>query len=311
MVLSPPQTRHHLTKTSREVLAAADRAEPKIRRAMIAALNDLEGKVPDLTSLIEAGNTGAVMEAIGGLTTDPKLVAAITDATVTSAVTAGMPEAARFGLAFNEPNKRAIRWAELNAAKTIKAGGVLPGVRDSIRQLVTVGVQNGVHPLITARMVEGMVPLLPRHAAAVERLATSSIEAGLSQSHIDKLVARKTKKLKRYRANMIARTEAIKAANMGQQLVWQTAIDEGLLPAGTKKVWSATGDSRTCPICAVMDGQVVEVQGEFKVDRQATGFTRSGSDFRVAGTRPLKRSASPKTPPAHPMCRCSLVLETL
>ena len=43
-------------KSSKDILAAADKAEPKIRRAMLDALRALEAAVPDLESLIAAGN---------------------------------------------------------------------------------------------------------------------------------------------------------------------------------------------------------------------------------------------------------------
>ena len=94
--------------------------------------------------------------------------------------------------------------------------------------------------------------------------------------------------------------------------MWQQAVDLDLLPQGVKKIWLATGDDRTCPVCAVMDGQTVEVSGgEFNVNRQAIGFIRSGSSFRVSGTKPYRGWGKQQSPPGHPMCRCTMILETI
>lgn len=311
MVLDTATPRHHLAKSTDAILAAADRAEPQIRRTILAALDELEAQLPNLSGLIASGDSAAVMREIAALQVPQLLRDKIVDATVNAAIQSAAPELAQFPVSFNDPNQRAIRWAELNAAKNIKAGSVSPATRGAIRDVVVNAIQQGIHPRRTARIVEGMVPLLPQHAESISRFVDGALDAGLDQGHIDKVVSRKTAKLRRYRAEMIARTEAIKSANMGQQLVWESAIDEGLLPAGVKKVWVATGDDRTCRICAVMDGQTVEVVGEFAVKEQATGFARDGAEFKVTGTKPLKRPASPKTPPAHPQCRCTVVLETI
>jgi hypothetical protein len=116
------------------------------------------------------------------------------------------------------------------------------------------------------------------------------------------------RRLLKRRAENIARTETIRAANMGTQFGWDAAADAGLLPPGTQKVWIATEDSRTCPICAVLDGNTVDLGGNFDVSVEATAFTIEGEEIRVTATRPMKRSSTTRTPPAHPSCRCTLGL---
>jgi len=159
--------------------------------------------------------------------------------------------------------------------------------------------------------IESLVGLTKGHARSVDRLFQSMIADGVDPAFALKRAGRKAEKLLRWRAETIARTETIRAANMGQQLVWDEALDTGLLLEGTKKVWMATGDSRTCQICAVLDGEIVEVRGEFKVDRQATGFTRDGSKFTVSGTKPLPKPTTTRTPPAHARCRCTIVIQDI
>jgi len=308
MVLSQTQTRHHLTKAKSPILRAADKAEPAIRRAMLDALEALQRSVPNLEDLIASGNIKSVVDAVKGAGIPRSLMNALTDATATAAI--GGAEAAGFEIGFNLPNARAVEWAAAHAGEQITL--VTQATKAVVQEIVEDALLRGIHPRVAARQIKNVVPLLPQHQKSVTRLFNSSIDAGVTVSHAEKIAARKSKKLLKYRAEMIARTEAIRASNMGQQLVWQQAIDLDLLPQGVKKIWLATGDDRTCPVCAVMDGQTVEVSGgEFNVNRQATGFVRSGSSFRVSGTKPYRGWGKQASPPAHPQCRCTMILETI
>ena len=305
MVLSQTPTRHHLTKSSRSVLAAADKATPKIRRAVLNWLDTVT--IPNLDQLIASGNVATVYETIAALSPSQTVISAIVDATLTAAVAAATPEAATFGISMNDVNVRAIRWAESNAAKLV-TGNI---DQTPIRNLIVDATRRGIHPSVTARRIRDIVPLTGPHQNTVNRLWFGMLEDGIDEAHAEKIAGRKAAKLLRWRAETIARTEAIKSANMGQQVLWETATDMGLIPQGTKKVWLATGDDRTCTICAVMDGQTVALGGSFLVTEQATGFVRTGSTFQVTGTKPLTKPHAEKVPPAHPRCRCSLTLETL
>ena len=78
------------------------------------------------------------------------------------------------------------------------------------------------------------------------------------------------------RADLIARTEVMTAANEGQREAWRQAADEGLLPANIRIGWIATVGA--CPECEVLDGQTRSLDGEYE-----------------GGV----------VPPAHPRCRCT------
>lgn len=80
------------------------------------------------------------------------------------------------------------------------------------------------------------------------------------------------------RAEMIARTETMLAANEGQRQAWQQAIDDGLLPEGMQRVWIATESA--CVECDALDGE------QINLDEQYSG---NGGDG----------------PPLHPLCRCT------
>jgi hypothetical protein len=308
MVLSKTPTRHHLAKSVKDILGAADRAEPKLRRAILEALEALQGTTADIERLVATGRLDPIMHAVERTFLPRDLIGDIFDAYADAAVATARTTAVEMRIAFNEPNRRAIQWAEQNAANLIKGPRV---DKAAIRRLVTNATEQGIHPRITARQIQRNLPLMPQHQKSINRQWLKMLEDGLDPAHIDKVVGRRADKLIRYRARVIARTEALKAANMGQQLAWETASDLGLIPAGTKKIWVATGDDRTCTICAVMDGQTVSMTGNYSVTRQATGFVRSGSDFRVSGTKPIAKPHTSKTPPAHPQCRCTMILETI
>ena len=54
----------------------------------------------------------------------------------------------------------------------------------------------------------------------------------------------------RYRADMIAANETIKASSAGQDELWRQAVAEGYLDKGrTREIWIPTPDEKTCSIC--------------------------------------------------------------
>ena len=87
------------------------------------------------------------------------------------------------------------------------------------------------------------------------------------------------------RAATIARTETMYAANHGKLLEAQDAVDAGDLSEDAVKEWITTPDDLLCPICEPMDGVQVPLDEDFDVD----GDSIDG-------------------PPAHPNCRCTVVV---
>jgi SPP1 gp7 family putative phage head morphogenesis protein len=87
------------------------------------------------------------------------------------------------------------------------------------------------------------------------------------------------------RAETIARTEVMQAANDGQLEAWDQAQEDGLLTGQEQKEWIVTPDDRLCPVCEPMDGVTVGIDEDFDVD----GDEMEG-------------------PPAHPNCRCTIGL---
>jgi SPP1 gp7 family putative phage head morphogenesis protein len=81
------------------------------------------------------------------------------------------------------------------------------------------------------------------------------------------------------RAEMITRTESVRAFNMGH---FAAAKESGL---DVKKQWSAAEGERTCKTCGYLDGQTVNIDEKF--------LTSEGEEFLLS--------------PAHPNCRCRIL----
>lgn len=80
------------------------------------------------------------------------------------------------------------------------------------------------------------------------------------------------------RAELIARTEIMTAANEGQRQAWDQAAEAGFLSGDERRVWIAAGDA--CPLCDALDGEETDLGGSYSGD---------GGDG----------------PPLHPNCRCT------
>lgn len=94
------------------------------------------------------------------------------------------------------------------------------------------------------------------------------------------------------RAELIARTETIRASNYA---AIESYKQSGVVRA---KEWLVTSDDRLCPLCQEMDGTVIELDDNF-VDFEDE-FTGGGetmtADYEAVGG-----------PPLHPNCRCTLI----
>lgn len=86
------------------------------------------------------------------------------------------------------------------------------------------------------------------------------------------------------RAELIARTETMRAANAGQREAWRQGVEDGYVEPTERRVWIVTDDDALCEDCEPLDGAVAPLDGEYEGD---------GEDG----------------PPLHPDCRCVEGLE--
>lgn len=177
------------------------------------------------------------------------------------------------------------------------------------REAVAFGIENGRTVRETARLLQSTMYLPPRGMNAVEnyfKALVDQVEKGkaldeaaraagagralaptkfLDATNIDTLTQRYADRWVKYTADTVARTMTIEASNAGLIDGWNQAAEHGLFDASTATlVWYATDDDRTCPECDDLDGT--------EADFPDGGF--GDVDF----------------PPAHPDCRCTVVLIT-
>jgi SPP1 gp7 family putative phage head morphogenesis protein len=143
---------------------------------------------------------------------------------------------------FTRKSDAAESWAEEHAAELIK--DITETTRDSIR-------------FVVARLLDADTDLTSKEALA----------------EISKAVGDED------RAELIARTETMRAVHAGQREAWSQATEAGLLTGDERPTWITTPDDKLCPICEELDGEIADEDG-----------------FYGDGQGP---------PPAHPRCRCT------
>lgn len=191
------------------------------------------------------------------------------------------------------------------------------GVRDAVEQIVLNGARMGLTPDQMMDDVRQLVGLTDSQAQAVLNYRNSlesldgdalerqlrnfleddtvqeALDSGqsLDAAMVDKLVQDYTDNYLDYRAETIAQTESVRAANYGLQDAYEQAIDRGVFPSdAVKQYWRIALDEKTCEICLSV------------ADLNPNGRAM-GEDFdSIDGPQ--------DSPPAHPRCRCSVEIVT-
>ena len=167
--------------------------------------------------------------------------------------------------------------------------GITGQARERIRALVESGFVDGVPVRTTARAIRETLGLDSRGVRAVESQIRALADAGSPDDVIERMAQAYADRLLSSRAETIARTETMTAANQGTLDSWRQASREGLIPGGMQKRWiHAKGSLRTCPICNELGGsEPVPMGGQFYSSILGESFD---------------------APPAHPNCRCTVGL---
>lgn len=112
----------------------------------------------------------------------------------------------------------------------------------------------------------------------------------LSPAQVDKMVSRYSERYLKYRAQTIARTEALRTTNMGVQEAWRQAIEAGKVSeALVRRQWIVSRDERLCQWCA----PIPKLNPKLGVIFGQPFSTPKGPSF---------------LPPVHPNCRCTVMI---
>ncbi len=185
--------------------------------------------------------------------------------------------------AFDLVPARAVAVAELRAGELV--AGITDEAREAVRRVITRGLREGRSVDAVAAEVREIVGLNPRWANAVANRRRVLEADGVPAARADKLLTAYRDRLATTQARTIARTELARAQNLGAMEGYRQAVEAGAFPEGVVRVW-VTAQEDACKVCKLMNG--VRVEGL---------------------TEPFTTLAGPAlTPPAHPNCRCRLVL---
>jgi Phage Mu protein F like protein len=194
----------------------------------------------------------------------------------------------RARVAFGEADP-ALGWvARTLTADLVTAVG--DETRTAIRETLARILTDPTRGRLTPADLEPLIGLTSRDARAVDRLRAETLaralEAGLPQARAqataDRVAAQAARRYLRARAQLIARTETIRAQELTRHLTWDRLQREGALPLELVVEWATAEDAKVCELCDPLDGQQVPLGGKFE-----GGFSH---------------------PPRHPACRCTTVL---
>lgn len=135
-----------------------------------------------------------------------------------------------------------------------------------------------VTTLITDKSSAFVQSMLITDQERLLRILVDGIAEGQSIDQIGRELRQVFTKLKKYQADKIARTETVRASNMGAEDAY---IQSGVVEA---KEWLTAGNP--CPICEPYDGQIIELGGDFYSQKD---------EFKDGN------------PPLHPNCRCVII----
>jgi len=185
--------------------------------------------------------------------------------------------------------------------------------RDVIEAAITNGVNAGDTPEEIAAAIRDTISLTDRQAQAVTnyRLLLEDLDSGalnralrnieydaavedaidsgefLSADAIDRMVEDYADNFLDFRADTIARTESLRAANQGLRDGYRQAADRGVFPAeAVTRHWQIATDERVCPVCQSV------------AERNPDGVGLD-EDFE-------SEDGPQDDPPIHPRCRCTV-----
>ncbi len=272
----------------------AARMEPHVARAFRRAARSTASQV-DVGALAEALRSGSLSQVEVAALLDrvlPDTVKRLLDPLLGRTFALGVSLGAELigveegPLGFDLKNPLSIAWVREHGAELVTE--LTDSTRAGVRALVLRSQEQGIAPTDLAEEIRRVVGLHSRQIEAVAKFRARLVEGGESAARVERRVAKYADALLDYRAMNIARTETINASSAGQEALWQAAANEGLLDREeTTRVWSTAQDDRVdIKICESLDEAETSLDAPFE-------HPNGEAYFR---------------PPAHPGCRCAVVL---
>ena len=277
-----PALTQETTPSQRRIIRILSDAQQEAAREF----GERQREVADLLS------RGQVDRVVAMLPTEPWLVAQealaaellgeLLDAG--SRVTLPKMEKATLQFAFDRDRPESSSWARQTAGNLITE--ITSGQRTVVRDVVASAAMGDADWGDVARQVQGSIGLTTQQAGWVsnyyERAFANAIRGGASSSRAAAIAqaqaSRYQTSVHRYRANTIARTETMRAASEGRMQAWGQGLTDGFISPLWEKEWITEADG--CDICLGLNRKRVKVKESFSFGE----------------------------PPAHPNCRCDVIL---
>lgn len=269
----------------RRLLRTSDRT---IREAFLRAVNQVRSQ-DTLLQIADLLDTGNIEEALRFIEVIPAAVStAVTFSIVNSGqeVSSLLSRVLSIPTSFDQTNQRAV--AIMRESRLRLISQFTEQQREATSLALTDGIERGLNPREQARNFRNSIGLTAYQQQAVmnyrsllesgsrqalnrrlrdarfDRTVVNAIESGnvLNETQIDRMVDRYQERFIRYRSEVIARTEALRAVHQGTEEMYQQAFDSGeLSPAQLERTWliaggtNAQGQSRTRDTHLPMNGQ--------------------------------------------------------
>lgn len=252
----------------------------KIRREFLAAIRRVADRidVDHVADLLRQGRAAQALDVVNTALVAEEMApvaATVTDAVIeagkdAAAIINEVPALSGGQFVFGITNPATITQLQTYEFGQVKQ--IADSARKQVAEVIRAGVADGQNPRDTARDVKQFIGLTDRQTRAVLNFRRALSESPgdallrqlrdkrfdgtvnraaangkpLSGEQIDRMVDRYRERYLKFRAETIARTEAIRAVNFGNVTSWRQAIEGGKLAgAAVIKRWIYTPDERT------------------------------------------------------------------
>lgn len=195
-------------------------------------------------------------------------------------VSGGMAAAFDQIVSFDQVNFRAVDVMRQNRLRLVTE--FVQEQRIATRGALADGIRRGLNPRDTARAFRNSIGLTSRQQQAVENfrrlLTQGSAEAldrdlrdrrfdatvrravrgeiVLSTAQVERMTQRYQERFLKFRAEVIARTEALRAVHQGAELAFEQALEDGVIDRDTmERTWLTARDTRVRDTHSTMNGQ--------------------------------------------------------
>lgn len=298
------------------------RQADKLARAFVVAVKEIRdaAELAKIEKLLVAGKFEEALEYLVtlGRSMSAASARAITDAATSAQTWLNTGAYLDVAVTFSAVNARAVNAFAANDLRLIRQFD--DEQLAATRQAIARGIREGINPRDMARDFRQSIGLTRRQEAAVDnyrrmlnaldpealtrQLATktdlNTLRAAiknnkpLTAAQVDKMVARYNNRYIAYRAEVIGRTEALRSAHQGTELMFQQLVDDGNVGKNELfRSWVTGADERVRPSHVFMNGQIRGLDESF--------LSGKGNYLKYPG--------DPDAPGEETIqCRCSLTM---